>query len=70
MYKTRNTGTGNGIRGTQGMSGILYSGECCQTFRGMSSNIPRNVTKHSGEFPQSIAPTQRTNANIEKKKTI
>ena len=42
MYKTRNTGTGNGIRGTQGMRGMLYSGECGQ-------NIPGNVAKHSGK---------------------
>ena len=35
MYKTRNTGTGNGMRGTRGMGEILYSGECRQTFQGM-----------------------------------
>ena len=46
MYKTRNTGTGNGMRG---MGGMLYSGECRQTFRGVSSNIPGNVAKDSGE---------------------
>ena len=49
MYKTRDTGTGNGMRGTRGIWGMLYSGECCQVFRGMSSNIPRNVAKFSGE---------------------
>ena len=54
MYKTRNTGTGNGMRGTRGMGGMLYSGECRQTFRGMSSNIPGNVAKHSGECPQTF----------------
>ena len=54
MYKTNNTGTGNGMRGTQGMGGMLYSGECHQTFRGMSSNIPGNVLKHSGECPQTF----------------
>ena len=32
MYKTRNTGTGNGLRGTRGIGGMLYSGECHQTF--------------------------------------
>ena len=52
MYKTRNTGTGNGMRGTQGMGGMLYFGECRQAFRGMSSNIPGNVPKHSGECRQ------------------
>ena len=29
MYKTRNTGTGNGMRGTRGMGGMLHSGESC-----------------------------------------
>ena len=61
MCKTRNTGTGNGMRGTQGMGGMLYSGECRQIFRGMfsnipgmSSNIPGNVAKHSGECHQIL----------------
>ena len=53
MYKTRNTGSGNGIRGTQGMGGMLYSGECRQIFREMSSNIPENVIKHSKKCPQT-----------------
>ena len=52
MYKTRNTGMGNGMRGTWGIGEMLYSRECCQTFRGMSSNIRGNVTKHSGECRQ------------------
>ena len=66
MYKNRNTGTGNGMRGTRGMGKNVifrgmspnipgnvakHSGECPQTFRGMSSNIPGNVLKHSGEWP-------------------
>ena len=62
MYKTRNTGTGNGMRGTRGIGGVLYSGECGQTFqgnfpqtfRGMSPNIPGNVAKYSGECRQTI----------------
>ena len=54
MYKTRNTGTGNGMRGTRGMGGMLYSGECCQTFRRIPPNIPRNVTKYSGECAQTF----------------
>ena len=41
MYKTRNTGTGNKMRGTRGMGG-------------MSPNIPGNVAKHSGECPQTF----------------
>ena len=58
MYKTRNTGTKNGMRGTQGIGGMLpnipgnvlkHSGECHQTFWGMSQNIPGNVAKYSGE---------------------
>ena len=54
MYETRNTGTRNGMRGTQGMGVMLYSGECPQTFRGMSPNIPGNVLKHSGEYRQTF----------------
>ena len=62
MYKTRNTGTGNGMRGARGIGGVLYSGECGQTFRGnfpqtfrgMSPNIPGNVAKQSGEYPRKI----------------
>ena len=29
MYKTRNAETGNGMRGTRGIGGMLYSGEFC-----------------------------------------
>ena len=55
MYKTRNTGTENGMRGTRAMGEMLgmspnipgnvakHSGECRQTFQGMPSNIPGNV---------------------------
>ena len=67
MYKTRNKGTGNGMRGTRGIGGILYSGECRQTFRGMYSNIPRNVFQHSGESHQrfrGISPNIPGNPNI------
>ena len=62
MHKTRNTGTGNGMRGTRGMGGGVspsiqenfaeYSGKCPQTFRRLSSSIPANVLKHSGECPR------------------
>ena len=51
MYKTRNTGTGNG---TRGIGGMLYSGECRQTFRGMPSNIPGNIAKHFGECSETF----------------
>ena len=61
MYKIRNTGTGNGMRGTRGMEGMLYSGECpqtfwgmLQTFRGISPNILGNVIKYSGECCQTF----------------
>ena len=54
MYKNRNTGTGNGMRGTRGMGGMLYSGECRQTFQGMSPNIPGNVLKHSGDCRKTL----------------
>ena len=66
MYKTRNTGTGNGIRGTRGMGNVVFramspnisgnvvkhSGECRQTFWGMSPNIPGNIAKYSRECRQ------------------
>ena len=43
MYKTRNSGTGNGMRETWEMGEMLYSGKCRQTLRGMSSDILENV---------------------------
>ena len=49
MFKNRNTGTGNKMRGVWGMGGMLYSGECCQTFWGMLPNVLGNVAKYSGE---------------------
>ena len=51
MYKNRNTGTWNG---TREIGGMLYSGECRQTFWGMSPSIPGNALKHSGECPQTF----------------
>ena len=54
MYKTRNTGTGNGMRGMRGVGEMLYSGECSQTFRGTYSNIPGNVFQHSGKYRQTF----------------
>ena len=55
MYKTKNTGTRNGTRGTRVIGGMSpnipgnvakYSGECHQTFPEISSKIPRNA--HNG----------------------
>ena len=54
MYRARNTGAGNGMLGTRGMGGMLYSGGCRQTFRGVQPNIPGNVVKHSGEYRQAF----------------
>ena len=61
MYKTRNKGTWSGMRGTWEMGECYipgnvakHSGECPQTFQGMSPNIPRNVAKHSGECSQTF----------------
>ena len=48
MYITKNTGTGNGMRGTRGTGGMFYSGEYRQTFREMSPDIPGNVAKYCG----------------------
>ena len=36
------------------MRGMLYFGECRQTFRRMSSIIPGNFVKHSGECRQTF----------------
>ena len=58
IYKTRNTGTGNGMRGMQGTRGLFTkipgnaqedSGECSRRFRGMSLKIPGNAREDSGE---------------------
>ena len=54
IYKTRNTGMGNGIREMRRIGGMLYSGECRKTFWGMFSNIPGNVLKSSGECCQTF----------------
>ena len=51
MYKNRNTGTGNGTRGTGVM---LYSRECRQTFWRITLKIQGNVAKHSGECHQTF----------------
>ena len=36
------------------MGGMLYSGECRQTFSERLPNIPANVLKHSGECHQTF----------------
>ena len=51
IYKIRNTGSGNGMQRTRGIGGMLYSGECPQTFLGMSPIIPGNVAEHFRECP-------------------
>ena len=67
MYKTRNTGTGNGMQGTRGMGEMLCSGKCCETFREISSKIPGNVAKHSGECPQTFwGMSQNVPGNVAK----
>ena len=54
MYIIRNTGTGDGMRGTRGIGECYipgnvtkHSGECRQTFRGMLPNILGNTIKDS-----------------------
>ena len=51
MYKTRNTETGNVILRTWGMGGGGGGG---LIFRGLSPNIPGNISKHSGECSQTF----------------
>ena len=58
MYKTRNTGTGKGMRETRVIGGMLYSGDCRQIFRGMSSNIAGDYLKHSGKCCQTFQCSQ------------
>ena len=62
MYKTRNTETGNWMRGTLEIGGMLYSRESRQTFwgmllniRGMLPNIAGDIAKHSGECRLTFA---------------
>ena len=62
MCKTRNTGVGNEMWGTQRMKECYipgnvakHFGECRQTFRGMSPNIPGNVYQTFREM-SSIIP--------------
>ena len=64
-YKTRNTGTGNGMRGNAGNvhkdSGesrrrfLEDSGECSRRFREMLVKIPGNVEEDSGECWQRFS---------------
>ena len=54
MYKTRNTGTGNGKRGTRGEEEMFHSVKRHQTFREVSPNILGNVIKLSGEYRQTF----------------
>ena len=54
MYKTRNTGLGNGMRGKRGIGGILHSGKYLQTFQVMLLNIPENVLKRSGGYRETF----------------
>ena len=52
IYKTRNTGTGNGIPGMRGMPGMytrIPGNVTILTFRGMLQRIPGNVEEDSGE---------------------
>ena len=53
MYKTRNTGTGNGMLETRGRRGGYIPG--------ILRSIPGNVTKYSGKYPQTF---RRISSNI------
>ena len=64
LYKTRNTGTGNRMRGTREIGGKLYPEEYRQTFREMSSNIPWNVAKHFRECPRKIQRIFKNNLGL------
>ena len=52
IYKTRNTGTGNGMRGMQGTQGMftrIPGNVLILAFRGIFEKIPGNVINNSGE---------------------
>ena len=49
IYKTRNTGTGNGMRGMWGMFTRIPGNVTILIFRGMFQRIPGNVEEDSGE---------------------
>ena len=52
IYKTRNTGTGNGMQGMRGMQGMFTRNPrnvTILTFRGIFQRIPGNVRKDSGD---------------------
>ena len=53
MYKTRNTGMGNGMRGTGNRGNVIFRG-MPPNIGGMSFNIPENIVKHSGECSQTF----------------
>ena len=61
MFETRNTGTGNGMRGTRRMGKCYIQGnvakhsrKCHQTFQAMLNKIPRNAAKNSVECPKTF----------------
>ena len=71
IYKTRNTGTGNGMRGMRGMSipGNTQedSGECSTRFRGMFNKIPGNAQEDSGECSRRFRGMfQKIPGNVQK----
>ena len=71
IYKTRNTGTGNGMRGMRGMSipgnAQEDSGECSKRFRGMLKKIPGNVHQDSGECSRRFREMfQKIPGNVQK----
>ena len=52
IYKTRNTGTGNGMRGMQGTRGMftrIPGNVLILAFRGIFEKIPGNAREDSGE---------------------
>ena len=49
IYKTRNTGTRNGMREMRGMFTRIPGNVIILTFRGMFQRIPENVEEASGE---------------------
>ena len=68
IYKTRNTGTGNGMRGMSIPENVQEdSGECSTRFRGMLKKIPGNAQQDSGNVRKDSGECSKRFRGILKK---
>ena len=59
IYKTRNTGTGNGMRGMWGMFTRIPGNVTILTFRGMFQRIPEMLKKIPGNVQEDSGECRR-----------